>query len=141
VTTESGGTPDEYWQRPTEPAPQDPPVAEPPPRFGDGTLSGPRFGETPSPWQRPPHRPESVTPAEPAPTPGYAGPPPTQAPPHGWRPPFVVQPAAPRQLPAQDRDQLNAGERSARTLTLGVGMIAGAIVLILTCLLCSRLLF
>jgi hypothetical protein len=36
---------------------------------------------------------------------------------------------------------LDAGERSARTLTLGVGMIAGAVVLILTCLLCSRLLF
>jgi hypothetical protein len=32
-------------------------------------------------------------------------------------------------------------ERGARTLTLGIGMIAGAIVLILTCLLCSRVLF
>jgi hypothetical protein len=53
----------------------------------------------------------------------------------------VVQPAAPRRLPDQDLTELEAGERSARTLTLGVGMIAGAVVMILSCLLCSRMLF
>jgi hypothetical protein len=44
-------------------------------------------------------------------------------------------------MPAQDADALDEAEGSARTLTYGVGMVAGAIVLILMCLLCSRLLF
>jgi hypothetical protein len=52
-----------------------------------------------------------------------------------------MQPAAPRQLPAQDLAGLDRSERSARTLSLGVGMITGAVVLILSCLLCSRWIF
>jgi hypothetical protein len=44
-------------------------------------------------------------------------------------------------LPAQDLDDLDEAERSARTITYGVGMIAGAIMLVLLCLLCSRVLF
>jgi hypothetical protein len=52
-----------------------------------------------------------------------------------------VQPLPPRQLPAQDPAGIDQSERSARTMTYGVGMIAGAVLLILTCLLCSRLIF
>lgn len=53
----------------------------------------------------------------------------------------MVQPPAPRQLPAQDITGLEEAERSARTLTYGVGMIAGAVLLVVMCLLCSRALF
>jgi hypothetical protein len=54
---------------------------------------------------------------------------------------MVVQPPAPRQMPAQDLNGIEAEERSARTVTYGVGMIAGAVLLIVICLLCSRALF
>jgi hypothetical protein len=52
-----------------------------------------------------------------------------------------VQPPAPRELPGQDVAGVEAEERSARTLTYGIGMIAGAVLVIVVCLLCSRLLF
>lgn len=74
------------------------------------------------------------------PTP-YSGPPPSTAPPLGWRPPVHLQPAPPRPLPPQDLPRLDADEGSARTLTYGVGMIAGAVLLIVVCLLCSRIIF
>jgi hypothetical protein len=72
---------------------------------------------------------------------GYPGPPQSPVPPPGWRPPVHVQPAPPRPLPAQDVPALEAQEASARTLTYGVGLITGAILLVVMCLLCSRLLF
>ncbi len=50
----------------------------------------------------------------------------------------MVQPAAPRQLPAQDPATVDAAERSARTTTYGVGILAGAIVLILMFVVCAR---
>lgn len=96
-------------------------------------------------WRRPPAGadPDAGRPVPPAPPPGpaYSGPPPTMPPPPGWRPPLVAQPVPPRQLPAQDHEDLDEAERSARTVTYGVGMIAGAIMLVLLCLFCSRLLF
>jgi len=101
----------------------------------------------PSPWQRPGDVPAGGSRAVGSPTaapasgePLYAGPPRTQPPPLGWRPPMVVQPPVPRHLPPQDPARLDADERGARTLTLGIGMIGGAVVLIVTCMLCSRLL-
>lgn len=36
---------------------------------------------------------------------------------------------------------MDDAEGSARTVTYGIGMVAGAIAIILMCLLCSRLLF
>lgn len=54
---------------------------------------------------------------------------------------MVVRPAPPRALPRQDHQDLDAKERSARTLTLGVGMVAAAIMLILLCAQCARALF
>lgn len=71
----------------------------------------------------------------------YAGPPPNVPPPPGWRPEFVVEPAPPRPLPPQDHADLDAQERSARTLTYGIGLVAGAIMLIALCALCGRALF
>jgi hypothetical protein len=44
-------------------------------------------------------------------------------------------------MPAQDIDALDEAEGSARTVTYGVGMVAGAIALLLMCLLCARAIF
>jgi len=82
----------------------------------------------------PPDRPAEVTPP-------YTGPPPNTMPPPGWQPTLHVQPPPPRTLPPQDLPALDAAENSARTLTYGIGMVAGAVVLVLMCLLCARVLF
>ena len=44
-------------------------------------------------------------------------------------------------MPTQDMDALDEAERSARTVTYGIGLVAGAIALILMCLLCARFFF
>jgi hypothetical protein len=72
---------------------------------------------------------------------GYQGPPPTIAPPAGWSPPQVVQPAPPRSLPRQDHAAIDEDEARARTLTRGLAMVAGALLLVLLCSLCGRALF
>ncbi|GIE83599.1 hypothetical protein SAMN06264365_101997 [Actinoplanes regularis] len=41
-------------------------------------------------------------------------------------------------MPAQDMDAIDEAEGSARTVTYGVGLVAGAVALILICLLCGR---
>jgi len=53
----------------------------------------------------------------------------------------VLRPAPPRQLPPQSHDRLDAEEARARTLTLGVGMITAAVLLIVVIVLCTRALF
>ncbi|AVT36632.1 hypothetical protein [Plantactinospora sp. BB1] len=112
MTTQSGNSADDaFWRRPTGP-PADAP---------ESTAGSPA----------PPPVPEIH----------YPGPPPSITPPPGWRPPLHVQPAPPRPLPGQDHAALDAEEGSARTLTYGVGMVGGAVVLVLMCLLCSRALF
>lgn len=63
------------------------------------------------------------------------------APPADWRPPLVVQPPAPRTLPAQDHSALDAQEQTARTLTLGIALLAGAVIVVLLLLICGRALF
>jgi hypothetical protein len=78
-----------------------------------------------------------VNPDEPPP---YTGPPPTQPPPPQWRPPVYVEPPAPRALAPQDLDAIEAREKEARTLTYGVGLVAAAVILVVSCLLCSRVL-
>ncbi|MEV4759021.1 translation initiation factor 2 [Micromonospora sp. NPDC049559] len=97
-------------------------------------------------WRRPPGTGPDVPPAapapqtEPEPSP-YPGPPAGVTPPASWRPPVYVQPPPPRRLPEQDLAGVNQAEQSARTVTYGVGLIAGAVILVLMCLLCSRVLF
>ena len=96
-------------------------------------------------WQRP--DPDSAAagpapePAPPAPRDDYQGPPRTAPPSPGWRPPTIAQPPPPRTLPPQDMDALDDEEGSARTVTYGIGLVAGAIALILMCLLCARVIF
>lgn len=97
-------------------------------------------------WRRPaePAAPQGAPPpaAEDTPwRPGYTGPPPNTPPPHDWRPEFIVQPAPPRPLPAQNHAEIDAREQSARTLTYGIGLVAGALLLIVLCALCGRVLF
>ncbi|WP_307834204.1 translation initiation factor 2 [Paractinoplanes lichenicola] len=94
-------------------------------------------------WQRPdPDSAEPVPPpAKPEPGHDYPGPPRTARPSPNWRPPTIAHPPPPRSLPAQDQDALDNAEGSARTVTYGVGLVAGAIALILLCLLCARMIF
>ena len=96
-------------------------------------------------WRRPPEgggptpgRPPAPAEDEPEP---YTGPPPTTPPPPDWRPRLLVQPPPPRELPAQDDEALDTQEREARTLTYGVGMVAGAVLLVVLLVLCGRALF
>lgn len=97
-------------------------------------------------WQRP--DPGDAAPERrPAPDPAaeqasrYSGPPRTSSPSPHWRPPTIAQPPPPRALPAQNMDAIDEAEGSARTVTFGIGLVAGAIALILMCLLCARVLF
>jgi hypothetical protein len=91
-------------------------------------------------WRRPAGEPPSVSaPTEPAAT--YTGPPPMiSAGPH-WRPRTLIQVPSARALPPQDDAVLDEQERSARTVTYGVGMVAGAIALIVLIVLCGRVIF
>jgi hypothetical protein len=52
-----------------------------------------------------------------------------------------IEPPAPRMLAPQDLDAINAGEKNARTVTYGIGLVAGAVFLVVSCLLCARVLF
>ncbi len=52
-----------------------------------------------------------------------------------------VRPAPPRRLPAQDMDGMDRAEQQAQRLTYGIGAVAGVVLVILTCLLCSRVIF
>ncbi|MET8552527.1 hypothetical protein [Micromonospora zamorensis] len=154
MTTPSGGsTPDDYWRRPgtgADAVANHPPAAppsghtSPPP---SGPASPPPGGHT-SP---PPSGPASPPPgghtspppsgqASPAPS-GYAGPPPSVPPPSGWRPPVHLQPAPPRRLPQQDMADLDAAEQRSQRVTYGFGAAAGVVLVVLVCLLCSRVIF
>ena len=95
-------------------------------------------------WQRPDAGAEARSPeppAPPAPRPEYPGPPRVAPPPGSWHPPVVSRPPEPRTMPAQDMAALDEAEGSARTVTYGIGLVAGAIATILMCLLCARILF
>jgi hypothetical protein len=53
----------------------------------------------------------------------------------------MVTVPAPRNLPAQDPDSIDRVERRALVTTYGIGMIAGAIGLVLLIVLCGRAVF
>jgi hypothetical protein len=93
-------------------------------------------------WRRPAGGGDGPPPisAPPAAAP-YAGPPPTVQPSPGWRPRLLLQVPEARTLPEQDDAALDEQDRSARTITYGVGMLAGAIALIILIVLCGRALF
>jgi len=79
-------------------------------------------------------------PASPPGPPPYTGPPPTVAPPRDWQPRVLVQAEPPRALPPQDLAALDTQEREARTVTYGIGMVSGAVLLIVLLVLCGRVL-
>jgi hypothetical protein len=98
-------------------------------------------------WRRPPAGSGAPTPgsaaapSEPTTAPPYTGPPRGTPPPPDWRPRLLVQPQPPRPLPPQDLAALDAQEREARTITYGIGLVAGAVLLIVLLVLCGRTLF
>jgi CHASE3 domain sensor protein len=47
----------------------------------------------------------------------------------------------PRTLPPQDVPQIEAAEQQARTITYGIAMVTGAIMIVLMLVLCGRALF
>jgi len=100
-------------------------------------------GDADAPWRRPSaDTPSLVPPAKPAPPPApeaYPGPPRAAPPPSNWRPPVVAPTVPPRDMPTQDHDRMDAEERASRTLTQGIGLVAGAIILILFFVLCARI--
>ncbi|WP_444949851.1 hypothetical protein [Micromonospora ureilytica] len=139
MTTPSGGsTPDDYWRRPDT---GDDAVADQPP-------AAPATTPPTGPTSQPPTGPSNPPPSEHAgpvstgrPSGGYSGPPPSLPPPAGWRPPVHLQPAPPRQLPPQDMADLDAVEQRSQRVTYGFGAAAGVVLLVLVCLLCSRVIF
>ncbi|MGY4681041.1 hypothetical protein ACWIGG_04645 [Micromonospora aurantiaca (nom. illeg.)] len=113
-----------------------------------------REAATDSPWARPeaadgwtvaggawPGPPGGGPPGGGTPPSGYAGPPPSTPPPPGWRPPVHVQPSPPRRLPPQDMAAMDQAEQRAQRLTYGIGAAVAVVLVLLTCLLCSRVLF
>lgn len=108
-------------------------------------VSAPTGSDDDAYWQRPESGAGQFGADRPAPAPeprqAYEGPPrPAPASPL-WRPPIVSEPPPPRTMPAQDMDALDESEGAARTMTYGVGLVAGAIALIVMCLLCARAIF
>ena len=108
-------------------------------------VSAPSGNQDDAYWQQPDLKHEAARHETrgPAPDPAsqYGGPPRTSPPSPHWRPPTVAQPPPPRTMPGQDMDALDEAEGSARTVTYGVGLVVGAIALILMCLLCARAIF
>jgi hypothetical protein len=92
-------------------------------------------------WRRPaPGHEPAPPPTRPA-EPVYTGPPRTDAAAATWRPKTVLQVPPARRLPPQDDGVIDGREHQARTVTYGVGMIAGAVALIVLIVLCGRVLF
>ncbi|MEU8180208.1 hypothetical protein AB0B85_26265 [Micromonospora sp. NPDC049044] len=110
-------------------------------------MTTPSGGSTPDDyWRRPGTGDEAATVQPPAASTdaaagGYAGPPPTVPPPTGWRPPVHLQPAPPRRLPPQDMTELDVVEQRAQRVTYGFAAGAGVVLLVVVCLLCSRIIF
>ncbi|MGC4745627.1 hypothetical protein ACLQ28_08180 [Micromonospora sp. DT201] len=110
-------------------------------------MTTPSGGSTPDDyWRRPGTGDEAAAdlpPAAPMTTPasGYAGPPPSVPPPTGWRPPVHQQPAPPRRLPPQDMAGLDVAEQQSQRVTYGFGAAAGVVLVVVVCLLCSRIIF
>jgi hypothetical protein len=53
----------------------------------------------------------------------------------------VVEPAPPRQLPAQNHAALDADEQRARRVTRAVALLAAGVLVVLVCALCGRVVF
>jgi hypothetical protein len=91
-------------------------------------------------WRRPTDEPPSGS-VQRKPAASYTGPPPTISAGPNWRPRTLIRVPSARTLPPQDDTVLDEQERSARTVSYGVGMVAGAIALIVLIVLCGRVVF
>ncbi|MGC9667925.1 translation initiation factor 2 [Planosporangium sp. 12N6] len=129
---------------PQSPAERPGPYAGPGPQTSPAGRPGPG-DDADAQWRRPDTGTPSLIPppgAVPAREPvAYTGPPPTNRPPAGWRPRLVVQAPPPRRLPAQDPPAMDEAEQRARTVTLGVALVGGAVMIVLMLVLCGRALF
>lgn len=127
-------------QEPAAPAPAPRPSRPPAPRPEDAVWTRPAAGGSTS-------APSAASGAEPSPNGAgpavaeYSGPPRSNPPPAAWRPPTVAEPPPPGSLPEQDHDRIDVEEQAARTLTTGIGMVAGAVCLVLLLILCARAVF
>jgi hypothetical protein len=65
-------------------------------------------------------------------------PPPTAAPPGGWRLQRLDVPAAPRLLPPQDEAAIARSERGARVFTRTAGIIAALTIAAMVFVLCGQ---
>ena len=54
---------------------------------------------------------------------------------------MVIRPAPPRAMPRQDTERLDREEQAATILTKGVGIFAGAVIVVLLLIFCDRILF
>jgi len=86
-------------------------------------------------WRRPAEDPAgpdaAARPASPA-RPAYTGPPRSQPPSAQAVPAPLIQPLPPpRELPAQDHDAIDAEERQARLVTVGISIVAGVLAVLL----------
>lgn len=52
-----------------------------------------------------------------------------------------MEPPPPRALPPQDHGEIDVQEAAARTLTYGIGLVAGAVMLLALCALFARAIF
>jgi hypothetical protein len=136
---------DDAWRRPpghpgnvpSEPAdnrPPPPPAPRPAPRPEDAVWTRPSANGAGPAVTVP--APESTPPP-----PAYAGPPRSNPPPAAWRTPVVAEPPPPAALPEQDHERIDVEEQAARTLTTGIGLVVGAICLVLLLILCARAVF
>ncbi|HKE65086.1 MAG TPA: translation initiation factor 2 [Micromonosporaceae bacterium] len=91
-------------------------------------------------WRRPSWTEEPPAPSAPADA-VYTGPPRSEAPDATWRPPTFIEVPPARELPHQDDVVIDAQEQQARTVTYGVGLVTGAVALIVLLILCGRVLF
>lgn len=71
----------------------------------------------------------------------YVPPPRMTPPPSGWRPIHIVEPAAPRNLPVQDHEAIDADEARAQNLTRNFGLFAVIAIVALIVVLCGRSIF
>jgi hypothetical protein len=53
----------------------------------------------------------------------------------------VAEPPPPGTLPEQDHERIDVEEQAARTLTTGIGLVVGAVCLVLLLILCARAVF
>jgi hypothetical protein len=54
---------------------------------------------------------------------------------------LVNEPPTARRLPLQDHERLDLEERAANTLTQGIGMVVGAVAIVLVLIMCARTVF